>query len=300
MNLRFTTIAPNVVAPTISSSAMLVELGISAWTAKKKDKAATKDLLYLNRADKSAGNFNKNLLADCEELASIQKFASNARTAHYHMTMPWSDSGLRLLPTAKYFDYHAAMTKLQGEFDDLVQRFLDAYDWEVAQVHAKLGNLFVRDEYPTTEAVRSKFAFRLSYIPVPDVGDWRVDMDNEARDVLRHEYASFYQQQTERAMRDVWERLHEHLTRFIRQLGVDEEGKRGKIFDSTIDNVRELADMLQHCNFNNDPGMTLAHNKLQLALAGVCREDLVKNEVFRDDTRKAMEDAMRALPSLAW
>lgn len=30
-------------------------------------------------------------------------------------TMPWSNSGLRLLPTSKYFKYHQTMTALQME-----------------------------------------------------------------------------------------------------------------------------------------------------------------------------------------
>jgi hypothetical protein len=46
--------------------------------------------------------------------------------------------------------------------------------------------------------------------------------------------------------------------------------------------------------------MALAQHKLQMALNGVSREDLVKDEGFREDTRKAMQDALRALPSLDW
>lgn len=285
-------------APSIASSAMLVELSISLWAGRKKDKAATADLLADKHAAKSAGAFNKNLLADCEELASIQKFAANARSMHYASTMPWSDSGLRLLPTAKFFGYQEAMTKLQGEFDRLVATFISAYDWEVAQVHAKLGDLFNRDEYPTSDSLRHKFAMRLNYIPVPEIGDWRVDMASEAQSALQDQYATFYANQTERAMRDVWERLHRQLTTFVRQLSSDEEGKKGKIFDSTIENVRDLSEMLAHCNFTNDPSLNLAQQKLERALAGLCRDDLVRNEEFRDDTRRSMEDALRALPSL--
>ena len=293
MNTTFT-------APTISSSSMLVELGISVWTAKRLDKTATDDLLHMNHAAKSAGRFNKNLLADCEELATIQKFSANCRNMHYASTIPWSDSGLRLLPTARYFDYHKAMTQMKAEFDRLVDVFIDAYDWEVAQVHAKLGNLFNRDEYPTTETVRSKFSFRLNYIPVPDAGDWRVDMENEAQQVLREQYEAFYTAQMERGMRDVWERLHEQLSRFINQLGVDENGRKGKVFDSTIDTLRDLTAMLGQINFTNDPTLDMAQQKLSSALAGLCREDIVKNDNFRADLKRNMEDAIKSLPGLGW
>lgn len=286
-------------SPSIASASMLVDLSISVWTAKKKDKGATAELLADKRAARSAGAFNKNLLADCEELVSIARFASNLRQMHYSMTLPWSDSGLRLLPTKKFFDYQKAMTKLQAEFDRLVQNFLMTYDVEVAKVHAKLGDLFNRDEYPTSDRVRNKFSFRLSYIPVPEVGDWRVDMETEAREALRTQYADFYREQTEQAVQTKIDELRKQLTTLVRQLNVDGDSK-GKIFDSTIENVRALSDMLGACNFSGDPVITEAQERLEEALSGVCKDDLVRNSTFRASTKRTMEEVLKTLPGLGW
>jgi hypothetical protein len=299
MTIQFDT-PTNVHTPSISSSSMLVELGISVWTAKKKDKAATADLLVQKHAARSAGNFNKNLLADCEELGAIQKFAANVRNTHYNMTAPWSDSGLRILPTGKFPDYQKAITALEAEFRKLVDAFMAKYDWEVMQVHMKLGDLFDRDEYPTSDAVRHKFSFRVNYIPVPEAGDWRVDMEASAAQMLKEQYDAFYRTQMETAMKDVWQRLYDHLSRFVAQLGEDADGKRGKIYDSTIENVRHFADMLEHVNFTGDMTMQLAQRRLTSALAGVCKDDLVKNEGFRAETHRTMQEVLKSLPSLDW
>jgi len=289
---------PTVSAPSISSASMLVELSMSVWTGRKKDKAASADVTSRNMALRGTANVNKKLLGDCEELVAIQKFASNVRTMHYPMTMPWSDTGMRLLPTTVYFKYQQQMTQLQGEFDRLVQRFLDAYDWEVVQAQTKLGNLFHRDEYPTADSLRNKFGFRMSYIPLPDAGDWRVDMERDAQDALRKQYADFYSKQVDTAMRDIWERLHSELTRFVAQLDVDAEGKKGKIYDSTMQHVLHLTDMLGAANFTNDPALDLAQGRIRAALEGVDRADLVNNEKFRADTKRAMQSAIDALPGL--
>lgn len=296
MNFELNT--PETSAPSISSAAMLAELSISVWTGRKKDKRASDDVTFQSHAHKGVASVNKKLLGDCEELASIQKFASNVRTTHYASTMPWSDTGMRLLPTAQYFKYHEQMTKLQGEFDQLVERFLSAYDWEVMQAQTKLGSLFIRDEYPTLESLRAKFGFRLNYIPVPDAGDWRVDMGNETQQALREQYKSFYAEQMERAMRDVWQRLHDELSRFVKQLDVDEAGRKGKIYDSTIEHVRHLTEMMDCTNFTNDPSLQLAQAKLRQTLDGVTREDLRKSDGFRADTKRSLEEALKALPSL--
>jgi hypothetical protein len=289
---------PNVSAPSISSASMLVELSISTWTARKKDKAASADVTAQNAAHRGVASVNKKLLGDCEELVALQKFASNVRTMHYSMTMPWSDTGMRLLPTTVYFKYHQQMSQLQGEFDRLVGTFLDAYDWEVVQAQTKLGTLFHRDEYPTVDSLRDKFGFRMSYIPLPDAGDWRVDIERDAQDALKQQYAAFYNKQVEGAMRDLWERLHNELTRFVNQLDVDTEGKKGKIYDSTMQHVLHLTDMLEAANFTNDPGLELAQGRIRAALEGVDRADLVNNEKFRADTKRAMQAAIDALPGL--
>lgn len=289
---------PTVYAPSISSSSMLVELGISSWTGRKKDKAASADVTTQNAARTGVASVNKKLLGDCAELVAVQKFASNVRTSHYAMTMPWSDSGMRLLPTTMYFKYHQQITALRTEFERLVENFLDAYDWEVVQAQAKLGTLFNRDEYPTVDSLRDKFGFRMSYIPLPDAGDWRVDMERDAQDMLRTQYDDFYRKQVEGAMRDVWERLHTELKRFISQLDVDAEGKKGKIYGSTMDHVLHLTEMLESANFTNDPNLTLAQNRIRAALDGVDKDDLVRNDTFREDTKRAMQSAIDALPGL--
>ena len=285
-------------APSISSSSMLVELGISVWTGRKKDKAASADVTLSNSARAGVASVNKKLLGDCAELVAVQKFAANVRTSHYAMTMPWSDSGMRLLPTTLYFKYHQQITALQSEFDRLVDKFIEAYDWEVVQAQAKLGNLFHRDEYPTAESLRDKFGFRMSYVPLPDAGDWRVDMEREAQDSLRSQYEDFYSKQVEGAMRDIWTRLHTALQRLIVQLNVDDEGKKGKIYTSTMENVLQMTELLEVSNYNNDPSLTLAAQRVFAALEGVDREDLVRNEAFREDTKKAMQSAIDALPGL--
>ena len=51
--------------PSISSSAMLVQLNVSVWTARKQDKAATAKIAREAGASDKAGIYNKNILAGC-------------------------------------------------------------------------------------------------------------------------------------------------------------------------------------------------------------------------------------------
>ena len=288
---------PDVYRPSIASSAMLVNLSISVWTARKLDKKATNDVISDNGADRRAGNFNKNLLAGCQELDALQKFASSARAASIGMTVPWSDSGLRLLSTQRFFKYNETMEGLKAEFNVLLDKLGSVYDWQVMQTQSKLGNLFNAAEYPTWDQLQGKFGFSLNYIPVPEAGSIQLDMEQRAQDLIIQQYEEFYGAQIAKMYADVQERLQTELGRFVNQLRV-EEGARGRIYDSTIRHVESLAEMLEEVNFQDDVNISLFARQVKSVVAGMTREDLVNNEGFRMETKATLEEALKNLPSL--
>ena len=97
----------------IASSAMLVELSISTWTARKLDKKVSTQVDLSNSTKTRAGNYNKNLLAGTGFLDTLVKYAANARAWHLSQTLPWSDNGLRLLPMSNFMAYKAQLTTLE-------------------------------------------------------------------------------------------------------------------------------------------------------------------------------------------
>ena len=285
--------------PTISSSAILVELSISVWTARRLDKTASRAVTATNNAASGVANVNKKLLGDCAELDAVQKFAANARNIHYSMSMPWSDMGMRLVPTAVYLNkYSKTMSELEQEFYRLVNIFLDAYQWEIGQSQVKLGDLFNPDEYPTTDAVRNKFRFQLHEMPVPDVGDFRLDIGNEAMSALADKYKNYYTTQLNNAMGDLWQRTHTALTKMSERLDYA-DGQTKKVFrDSLVDNVVEMVELLDACNITNDTQMSAMKARLEDTLRGVTPEALREDGYLRAETKRAVDEIIKALPSI--
>lgn len=285
-------------APSIASAAMVVDFNASVWTARKKDRKASDDITNMNYAAKGVANVSKNLLGDCEELRAVQKFAANVRNIHYSMTMPWSDNGSRLLTTAQYFRYNTVMTDLQNEFRRLVDAFLQEYEWEITRAQAKLGDMFNRDEYPTRDSLETKFGFRVSYTPLPEAGDFRIDIGNEAMDQIKSQYESHYISAIQTAMNDIWHKLHDNLTTLIRQLDVNDEGKGNRLYDSVFDRALELTEMLGTCNVTQDSQMEAMRQQLERALRGTNLDRIKKSPTLRENTRKDLTAALAALPSL--
>jgi len=293
--------APAINAPSISSSAVLIDLSISTWTGRKLDKRASNDITAQNGAAKGVANVSKKLLGDCAELDAVQKFAANARNSHYSMTMPWSDLGMRLCPTKKYIDangYERTMTELQTEFHRLVNVFLDAYSWEMQNAQLKLAGLFNPDEYPTRDALASKFKFRFVAIPLPDAGDWRLDIGNEAASVLRSGYEKFYGDQLKTAMSDVWGRAHDALSKMSERLDYADDTTKKVFRDTLVSNVQEIVDLLDTMNITADPVMTEAHRRLDAAMQGITPDALRADAYLRATTKRQVDEVKRIIDNL--
>ena len=285
-------------APTLGSSAMLVEVNISSWAGRKKDKRASTKVTEDAHAKKGVANVYKQLLGDCDELSALRGCVTAARNMHSNMTMPWSNSGLRLLPTAQYFNYSEAMSQMQNEFENLKNKFLTAYNDTVVDVQLELGTLFLREDYPTVESLNSKFAFRINYMPLPDVGDFRVDVSNDALQEMRKEYSDFYNKQYNTAMNDVWTRLHKALTNMSERLDYGSKEDKKVFRDTLVGNVTDMIELLRVCNVTKSTQMSDMANKLEDAMSGVTADALREDDTFRAETKAAVDAVMKSLPSL--
>ena len=285
-------------APSISSSAMLVELSISTWTGRKLDKRASQDVTSTNNAVTGVANVHKKLLGDCAELDIIQKFVGNVRNIHYAMTMPWSDTGIRLLPTKQYFKYHQTMTDFVTSHKELISKFLNAYASRVSDAQDKLGDLFRRMDYPSPAQIASKFNFNISYIPLPEGGDFRVDIGNEQKSVLQKSYTDYYSSQLANAMNDVWTRLHKVLKNMSERLDYADTDTKKVFRDTLVSNVVDIVELLSVCNVTKDSRMESMRVKLDNALRGITADALRDDEFLRAETKQAVDDAIKSLPSL--
>jgi len=285
----------------IASSAMLVELSISSWTARKLDKKVSAEVDSAKGAKTNAGNYNKNLLAGTGFLDTITKYAANARAWHISQTLPWSDNGLRLLPVSNFITYKEQLATLESNYQALVDKFIVAYPNLVSAAAFQLGALFNRDEYPEADAVARKFKFNVNFLPVPTAGDFRVDIGEEAKQELIMSCNSAYNARLESAMKDAWGRLHEHLLRMsdrLADLETPRELKNGeKVYtkpfhDSLLENAIELVDLLKHFNVTNDPSMEQARLDLADAIGGYEIDDLRSFDHTRLSVKAKVDDIL--------
>lgn len=277
----------------IDTCAMLVEFNASVWTARKLDKKTTDEVVTSkNAAAKDAARVNKHLLAGRNELDVINTYVGSVRTYVYENTMPWSDSGIRLLPTANFLTFSQRMADSEQTFFSYVEDFIRVYPSLITAQAMALGDMFKRDDYPDVSEIERKFNFRLNFMPVPRAGDFRVDVGNDAQKELQEKLAKLADERVEAAMADVRERLKTHLMRMQDRLGydnVDGDRRTRKFHDSLVTGALELCDMVKHLNIINDTTLDQARVGLVQALQGVDAKELRTNEAVRDDVRKNVD-----------
>jgi hypothetical protein len=278
---------------TLATNALLVELNIGNWTARKNDRSVSEEFDLQKGTKTRAGNYNKNLFAGVKELEDIQKFVGMVRNWHYRNTIPWLDTGVRMLPMGQYIDYTSQMNTWAAEFETLKQAFLNKYDDLVTEMAFKLGSLFNRDEYPTMDQVNYKFYFRTNYFPLPQSGDFRVDIGNEMLAELQDNYTKHLNEKVNEAMSDVWARLHETLTHLSERLAIGTGGEKKIFRDSLIENAQELCGLLSKLNVTSDPKLEEARRDLEQALLGVSAKDLRDSIMVRHDVHARVTDIIK-------
>ena len=277
----------------IDTCAMLVEFNASVWTARKLDKTTTSEVVASKNAGaKDAARVNKHLLAGRTELDIIQQAVGRARQFVYDNTAPWSDSGLRLLPTVNFMKFTERMNDFEEEMETLVKAFVVIYPTLITAQALALGDMFKRDDYPSANEMMTKFSFRVNYMPVPSSGDFRVDVGNQAQAELKARLESLTQERIDSAMADVRERLSTHLKRMSDRLTTDYiggEAKQRRFHDTLVDGALELCDLTKALNVTNDVALETARSQLEQLLVGVTPTDLRKNEAIRQDVKRNVD-----------
>lgn len=277
--------------PTLSSSAMLLDLNISTYTGRKQDKATAAEVnAAKNTKSKTAASVYKSLFTEDADLEAITSYASKVRAWLYSVTLPWSDSGTRLVPTKAFFSVSHELTEHNNEFNRLVAIFINNYSVKISAQAFKLGALFDPLEYPSADDVVRKFAFRYNFSPVPEVGDFRVDIPAEAVVQLKQDFEMATKMRLQEAMNTPWERLYEEVTHIKNKMTDKSDGKPNKLYESMLENALSLCNTLESLNILGDPDLEAARRELELSLTSVDIKTLRSSPEVRASIKTKMEE----------
>lgn len=255
----------------ISSRAMLASINISVWEARKQDKALTHEINAAHNAADDAARVHKSLIAR-KAFADIDAVAREARRMHYARTLPWADSGTRLLSNEGFAAWSDRVADLGARFDAAADAFDSAYPALYAQARIDLNGMFKEEDYPNPRDIRRRFSFSRRIWAMPTAADFRIDLANGESDRIRAEIQAEIDATMKAANRDIAERVETVVSAMVDKLGAYKpaakkgEKSEGIFRDSLVENIRDLAGLLPSLNVTGN--VKLADIGARLAALG--------------------------------
>jgi hypothetical protein len=284
----------------LASSAVLVSVDVNVWSATKQDRGISNEVTTAKNADRNAGKYVKNLLADHPRHKALVNYRQTIYNWVKRRTYRWNNSQ-DLLPSVDMPRFKTEYHEHEASFNKLLTEFIDSYDGIVSDMAFKQGDMFNRMDYPAKEELVSKFGVRLYVSEVP-MSDFRCGI---AADIADDLFAT-YSQQAEEIVSHV---MVEQQSRFIEVMksishccGVDEVGiddntgetktKKRKIYDTTIQKAKEMCDTFKGFNLSGDPELEQARASLERALSGVTAESIRESDAVRSAVKEDIDDIL--------
>jgi hypothetical protein len=214
-------------------------------------------------------------------------------------------------------DYKQTINGFEQTFDMMCNNFYVEYPRLVAEAPTALQGLYKAEDYPDIDTVKTKFGFRRAVKPVPEAGDFRLDIPAYDLEEMKAEFITQQQTKLAEAMREPWDRLHKMLVGMSEKL-TDLEGDDAKkrYHDTLITNPIELCSLLTKLNVTNDPVLEAARRQVELTMMGADIESIVlaarrkgleraadagapnPDTISADDLKAALDDFMPSAQGL--
>jgi hypothetical protein len=274
----------------LQERALLVQLSISQWSARKFDRKVTKEVADSHGVSTAAGRYNKALLPMSNLLDAVHKKATQIRTDYYQQTLPWGIDGTQVLPTANYVRFMSEFRRLRNDWELLVNKFVSDYPRLKEQAKISLGPLFNDSDYPHPSEIRDKFRMDMAVFPMP-TSDFRVSISSDELSRIQQDVEERVTAAQSQAMQEVWQRLFNKVQHMAEKLA----DPKAIFRDSMVENARELCELLPRLNFADDPKLEEMRQEVEVKLAKHHPDSLRNDPILRRDTA---EEARRIMAQM--
>lgn len=273
----------------LTQKAMLISLSISQWLARIQDKEISKKIPIDYSAKSGTGTWTKRLFKDSVTMAKIQALTSSAKKYHSEMTLPWT-KGVGILPSIKWLEYSKKMREFNIELETIVLQLSSEFLNLIQQDQQNLGNMYKNQDYPDHLKLRDKFKIDIEASPIPEKGDWRIELSDEEIEKLEKAEEKKQETKMEEAMKKLWEKLYEPIRKMSETLA------SGKGFHKTlVTNISDLINILPDLNLTDNKNLEILRKEIEEKLCEFSAQQLKDSTYLRKTTAEAAEKIRRKI-----
>jgi hypothetical protein len=275
----------------LASAGVVTNVDVNVWSATKQDKKISGEVTDAYQAAPEAGKFVKNLLAGDPTHKKLLLHRQTVYNWNKRRTYDWQGSS-RVLPFVMLEKYKEEWRELEAEHALLVDEFERRYPDIIAEMAFKQGNMFEKTEYPDVSEIRSKFCMRLTISPVP-ASDFRCAVAEDIAEDLKQHYERTANETVQGIMRDIGGQLTDLIKRIAHACSEPTEGKRKpKVYDSTINQAKELCSMLERFNITKDEKLDEMRKEAMQVIGTLTADDIRDSEAVRATVKDGMDDIL--------
>ena len=261
----------------INEKAMLVKLSISQWYNRAIDRKVTDEIAQKYEVTEQEDKYVKTLLPRVA-VRNIQRAISDLRTFHYANTLPWQDDSVRILSSGNFFQYQQGIAARRAKLDEVVAEFVSNYPKWLDHARKTKKGLFDEAQYPTASGISDHYRVNVTFLPFPNVADFRVDIDGKELDRIKEQTQAALVDALGSANQHLIDRLYERVYLLYSALNDPE-----KVFrDNTVTSIVETADLVERLNVTSDVRVVSAVNASRTALQDVHPDMLRSSPDFRN------------------
>lgn len=259
--------------------AVIVTFSASMYQGKKKDKRVAADASEKYGLGAGARiNPNKTLMKDA--VAPIIKVYHRAYAYHKYMSLPWGDGTARILPASRLIEYKQQMNQYEEEFYRAVDNMIADYAVHLNNEQIIWNGLFRIEDYHKSDALRRKYSFSVHIDPIPQAGDFRIDLGDAAINSLREKFESDMNTRLQAAMGEAWQSLYDQLVNLKEIVTGNPKG----IKEPTFTALSKLCSLLTDLNITNDPQLEAMRSRVEGLF---CKPDMASEIRAKTDAGKA-------------
>lgn len=237
----------------ILDKALLVTLNISLWYNRATDKKISDEVAARHGVEKSEDRYVKTLIGK-SAVRKIEHAAAAMRGFHNENTLPWRDGSVRILSSANFFVYREGMYSLEQAFNQAIDNFIRIYPQHVDVARLEKRTLFNEAQYPTPDEVRAKYDSKISFMPFPNVSDFRIQIADEELEKLKKQSTEDIDKAMNQANQYLIGRLYDRVHKFCSTMTDPDKTFR----DTTVTSVLDTADIVERLNVTGNMAVASA------------------------------------------
>jgi len=274
----------------LSERAILIRLSTHDYTAKKQNKALSEELCRNKNADSDVAEVTINLVPK-NRLKAVNNAIGRAYRRHKELTLPFMRGGLDILPSEQFFDYRKEMKKVIASITNEVQLLKDDWPNIISKNKSRFGDI-PEAKLPTAADLDRLFGIEMDIMPVPEIGDFRVQAGDDEIAEIKAQVRETYNDGITNYTRELYDRLGELVAKVHETMSERDKGFR----DTLITNLKDFCERLPKYNLGDNQELESVRQEIIEKLGHLDPEDLRE---IPNKRKAAAKDAEEVLAKIA-